>query len=576
MFKNVGICILLIVLSLPTVFPLFHEGFFSMHDDTQVVRVGQMYKAIQDGQFPVRWVADLGYGYGYPIFNFYGPLPYYIGALCMFLGASVLLATKLMFIVGILGASITMFLLARNIWGTFPGIVAAIIYQYAPYHAVDIYVRGAVSEFWAIALLPLIFLGIVLIEKTTINKKYTNRVFASASFLISISYACLVVTHNITVMLVSLFLGIGILGILLYVGFFYFVQHKLRKKLLIKTLVICGSLVTGLGLSAFFWIPAFAETSYTNVSSVIGGGADYHDHFVYLDQLWDSPWGYGGSVQGKADGLSFKVGKIPIVLSLFSLVLLAWQFFAKSASKRLIVYSIYIVVTILVAIFMSTSFSQFIWDKIPIFAYIQFPWRFLVFIILGLSLLSGALFTIRKDFFIYSISILLVVFIIFVNRKYFVPQQYIVLDNSVYSSDQYAKWWVSRLSDEYMPKEFKKPIGLQNIVTNKFIINNEIQIKKSMITTTRYQIDYISPKDSALHVNVAYFPGWMVLLDKNFYQFSIKNDGIDLMLPAGDHILEIRRSNTTIETIANTISLFCLVSIFGTMVGLRYSYDKKV
>jgi uncharacterized membrane protein len=69
--------IIIIVLSFFAIKPLFHPGFFPIHDDTQVARVFEMTKSLQAGMFPVRWVSDLGYGLGYPIFNFYAPLSYY-------------------------------------------------------------------------------------------------------------------------------------------------------------------------------------------------------------------------------------------------------------------------------------------------------------------------------------------------------------------------------------------------------------------------------------------------------------------------------------------------------------------
>src|SRR3989338_1004644 len=108
--------LIVLFLSLGTVLPLFHSGFFPMHDDTQVVRVNQMYKALSDGQFPVRWVSDLGYGFGYPIFNFYAPLPYYAGAFVNFFTDS-LSATKLMFFIGIILSGIFMYLLGKEISG---------------------------------------------------------------------------------------------------------------------------------------------------------------------------------------------------------------------------------------------------------------------------------------------------------------------------------------------------------------------------------------------------------------------------------------------------------------------------
>ncbi|MCJ7792887.1 MAG: hypothetical protein MUP45_02835, partial [Candidatus Marinimicrobia bacterium] len=94
--------LLVLLLSLGAIVPLFHPGFFPMHDDTQVVRVQQMAQALRDNQLPVRWVGDLGYGYGYPIFNFYAPLAYYVGAGFNLIGFGALQATKLMFLCGIL------------------------------------------------------------------------------------------------------------------------------------------------------------------------------------------------------------------------------------------------------------------------------------------------------------------------------------------------------------------------------------------------------------------------------------------------------------------------------------------
>ncbi|HSA83405.1 MAG TPA: hypothetical protein VLF20_00780, partial [Patescibacteria group bacterium] len=83
--KKMSPLLLVLGLSYWAVAPFFLPGFFPMHDDTQVARVFEMHKALIDGQFPVRWVADLGYHYGYPIFNFYAPLAYYIGAFFMVL-----------------------------------------------------------------------------------------------------------------------------------------------------------------------------------------------------------------------------------------------------------------------------------------------------------------------------------------------------------------------------------------------------------------------------------------------------------------------------------------------------------
>ena len=79
MRRHVLPLLLLLIFSFWAVRSLLESGYFPMHDDTQVGRIIAMGRALRNGQFPVRWVSDLGYGYGYPIFNFYGPLPYYLG-----------------------------------------------------------------------------------------------------------------------------------------------------------------------------------------------------------------------------------------------------------------------------------------------------------------------------------------------------------------------------------------------------------------------------------------------------------------------------------------------------------------
>ena len=167
-FKKLLPFIIILFFSFWTIKPLFNTGFFPMHDDTQVARVFEMHKSIADGMIPVRRVSDLGYGYGYPIFNFYAPFAYYIGSLFMFLGFDALIATKLMIGLGTVLAGFFMYLFAKEFWGKNGAVVSATLYLFAPYHALNIYVRGAIAELWAYAFIPLVFFAIY---KLSLNLK---------------------------------------------------------------------------------------------------------------------------------------------------------------------------------------------------------------------------------------------------------------------------------------------------------------------------------------------------------------------------------------------------------------------
>ena len=77
-------------------------GFFSMYDDMQVIRLQQMDKCVKDGQIPCRWAPDLGYGYGYPLYQYYAPLPYYVMETFHLLGFSLINSVKIGFILTII------------------------------------------------------------------------------------------------------------------------------------------------------------------------------------------------------------------------------------------------------------------------------------------------------------------------------------------------------------------------------------------------------------------------------------------------------------------------------------------
>jgi hypothetical protein len=458
--NNFGLFIILI-LSFWAIQPFFAPGFFSMHDDTQVARVFEMGKVLRSGVFPVRTVPDLGYGYGYPIFNFYAPLAYYVGAGFMFLGLDALIATKLMMVLGIVLAGIFMYLLAREFFGEFGGIISGLFYLYAPYHAVNIYVRGDVAEFWAYAFIPLAFLGF-----------YKKNLLLGA-----VGFAGLILSHNLTAMMITPFL------LTLIILNIYFSPQGKKLKMAYRLFL---TVFFGLAISAFYWIPALTEMKNTNVLSQIGGGANFRDHFVCIGQLWNSMWGFGGSVAGCADGLSLKIGKLHILAAVTAFILmLGIKKIRKSKGGAIILFSF---LGLSLSVFIMLELSRSIWEAIPVMAFFQYPWRFLMPASFFSSILAGSLVIVLKQINIkpYLTSALLIFCLIFFNIKLFVPQTILAKTVYDYTNESTLKWTVSKISDEYLPPNFKKPknsndvykghpvIGVQE--TNVEVASNTISL----------------------------------------------------------------------------------------------------
>ena len=291
------IVLLIILMTLPTLMPFFNSKFFYTQDHIFIARLHQMSEALSDGHFPVRWSADLRYGE--PLFNYYAPLPYYIGALIHLLGFNFIWVAKILFISSTVLSAIIMYLLSRELFGKKGGLLAAILYTYAPYRAVDTYVRGALSENWAFIFFPLIFYTSYLLSK--------RRSLLNISFL-ALSLAGLFLTHNVTTLMFVPFLSLWWLYLII------------REKQLKIILYLLAAALLGLGLSVFFLIPASLEREFIQTKYLLVGYFDFRAHFVAYRQFFSTFWGYGSSLWGPIDGLSFQVGLVNWVILIMAAI----------------------------------------------------------------------------------------------------------------------------------------------------------------------------------------------------------------------------------------------------------------
>lgn len=344
-----ALVVLIILITIPTFARMLRPGIYSMQD-FHFFRLFEFNKCIEMWTFPCRWAPDAGLGYGEPLFNFYGQLPYLVGEIFYKFGLSFNDSIKALFIFTIVGSGVSMFFLSKKIWkNNFSAIISSVLYVYAPYRAVDIWVRGALPEAFSFLIFPLIVLSIE----------------ANSLLWFSVTLSLLVLTHNLSLVL---FLPILII---------WAIYKKFWK-------VIPGSLMA-FCLSAFYVLPVIFESKYVNLESTIRGYFDFRAHFVTLSQIFLSRfWGYGGSTWGTSDGLSLSVGQVQWVLIfvVLILVLIKWKNFNNKNFFILFFAAVFY-------LFLTHNKSSFIWESLPFMAYIQFPWRFLGVATFCLSLASG-------------------------------------------------------------------------------------------------------------------------------------------------------------------------------------------
>lgn len=532
---------------------LIGKGYFRMHDDLQMMRQLEMEKCFLDMQIPCRWVPDMGYGFGFPLFNFYPPLPYLIGEGIRLFGFAFTATAKMLFVIAFVASGVTMYFLAEEFFGSLGGVVASIFYVWAPYHSVDAYVRGAMNESWALIWFPLILLaGYKLLEKSSKPAKWV--------IILSLGWFALLTSHNLMVLAFGPLFLLWLILWLIYTKAFARVVH----------LAVAG--IFSFGLAAFFTVPALLENKFTHINSVLTGYYDYTAHFPSIKQLLFSRfWGYGPSVwMAENDGMSFQVGHIHWVGSLILLGAIALGWYA-SKSKKKYLSNQWVIATLFAFfagwffVFLTHPRSTAIWRIVTPLRYLQFSWRLLAIIILCFSFVFGAIVKIiaqwtKKKQIIFGIIAILCLGLVVWNWQYFRPYDGKLgplTDEEKFSG---AAWDLQQTAGiyDYLPSDAKEaPTQPKTLIAE--VLRGDGEVLSAKQGTNWIDIELAMTSPGVLRIDTFKFPGWEVTVNgKNVDTFVPDYEKwgrmhVDLQIGTQEVVAKFK--NTPVRTLANAISL---------------------
>ena len=152
------------------------------------------------------------------------------------------------------------------------GTVAATAFLLMPYRAVDLFVRGAFNELFAISLVPFIMYGFIRISR---EKSWFWTAVTSVFFMAFFT------SHNLMTLMFFPFL------------YLFALVQTFAKKVKKRTYLIRmhSAIFLSVGLAAFYLFPSFFEKGWTQVDKLIGGYGAYAYHFLYIRQLFIENWG---------------------------------------------------------------------------------------------------------------------------------------------------------------------------------------------------------------------------------------------------------------------------------------------
>ena len=385
------IILLLLFLSFPAVFPLIHHGFFQTDDgEWMIIRLSAFYQALRDGQFPVRFLQRLNFGFGYPVAEFLYPGSFYFASILHVIRFGFVNAIKLVYGFSLLGSVFFTYFWLSKLFSKRASVVGALFALYIPYHLYDVYKRGTMEVF-ALLWVPFILWQM---ERKSI-------------FWVGIGIGLLLVSHNTMALL------------FLPVLYIYSLLRKLYPFWRITIIFILGGL-----LASFFTIPAVLELHYT----------------VFSQTAVSNPLLYFASLR--------LIGYTVLIV----LIGTAMSFFLKKkeVSQHSSLAGFFFIISIL-TVFVNLPLSGFFW-KLPVASFIQFPFRVLSYFVISIAFLAGYLVSFGAKWQQWTGSVVLILLLFYFALPYVSPKVYFDKGEGYYYTndatttvqDEYMPVWVKK------------------------------------------------------------------------------------------------------------------------------------
>jgi len=371
-------CVLLaLALGLVAAGPFLAQPGLPRQTDAElhVYRAAELGHLLRAGALYPRWAPDFYFGYGYPIFNYYAPLTYYLANLfdLMAPGMDVVGGVKAMFVLGLVLASLGAYLLGREIFdhstvgrGSAAGVLAAASFAFSPYVVfIDPHARGDLAEHFAICLLPLPFYFLYRLMKGSGGR----GAFAGSV----LTLAALVLSHSL------LGLVAAVLLLAYWAWMVMFGSGRDRAGWGALALVLAWAII------AFYWLPFLMERDAVRLD-VIGSGShfDFRNHFLSARELLapSRALDLGATAPHYRYNLGLAQWLLALSAPLLLVCLVCRRLFKSGAFDRALARFrfpslLYFILAGMGLIVLMLPISVPIWEQVPGMAYLQFPWRLL-------------------------------------------------------------------------------------------------------------------------------------------------------------------------------------------------------
>ena len=377
--------ILIPIAALLAVLPLILHGCSCGHDfDFHLVSWLEAARQFSHGNFHPTWTTTPAWNAGEPRFVFYPPLSWTLGGILGLLMPWTWTPIAYTWL-ALTAAGLSLHRLARDFTTPNAAILAAILYLANPYTLFTAYERTAYAELLAAAILPLLLHAIL-------KPKVTIPGIALPIALLWLTNAPAAVIGCYTLALLTL-IRLSIPAIKLgapYLDSEMWVSSEARPSSLQLASKSTAGTLLGLGLAAFYILPAAYERRYVQIAMATVPGMAISNNFLFHhtgltpDDLAHDQVLHTASI----------IAVLLLILTAVAVVLILvqaqkdrvphssqshrdeweWKTSTQASFKNIL-----LPIALLTAIitFLITPISTPIWHHAPELLFLQFPWRFL-------------------------------------------------------------------------------------------------------------------------------------------------------------------------------------------------------
>lgn len=543
---------LVILSALPALWPFYSQGLPRSFDGgLHLLRIALLHRHLMAGDLFPRWVAEQILGHGYPLFSFYAPSSYYLVEVLHLGGLSFYHAFVAAFALLVVAAGLGMAWLARDVFGPehpWAAVVAAVAYIYAPYLLTNVYIRGALAEVGAQALLPWILWSA---RRLLRDERPTRYVLP-----LMLTLGGLAITHNITLLFTPpLLLGYGALH--------WFQTGRSLQRL--RWFVV--ALVGAMGISAFFWLPLLVERSYLADTAYaiakevwlpgsVWRWSNFLDPNFFYQHTFDRP---------------IRLGLVQLGLALAGFVL------ARRRSREWVFFG----VVALVSGALMGAWSLPLWQSNDILPVAQFAWRLLSILSLPMALFVGGLvWRLESGHGAVKVwpvlgALAVIALVIVAQRPRLAWMDVFAADTvdlaaPVFAQVEVDKGVLGGGEGNSSIQEFRPRWAAGTLVLDpETVAGTSGNIDDVTLQTTgprHTSLTVSASAPSALRVNQFYYPGWRVRLDGATELSPYPSTNLGLLtvdLPAGRHEVRVEWVGTPLQRWAGWISLVALLILIG-------------